>query len=184
MLIVVLASLAPQHIVVDRIESGIKGAVAWFANGSVVEGSVSARLELWTLGLQLFQELPIFGHGTSGLALRWTEMTSEGAPFAHLAVYRTTDNELLGALAEGGVFGAVGYFGAYAGVFLAFWPWRKHEDEVVRCLSLTGLILVPVHLLFGLSVSVLGISMFRAEFVTFTCSLLAFLSLRASRPFH
>lgn len=181
-LVVLAALLAPQHIVMDRILSGIEGATIWFASGSVVEGSVSARLELWRLGFQLFTEAPFFGHGAGGLALRWAEMVSEGAPFSHLAAYRTIDNELLGALAEGGVFGALGYFCPYVGVFFAFWPWRRHEDDVVRCLALTGLVLVPVHLLFGLSVSVLGISMFRVEYVTFTSSLLAFLSLRLSHP--
>ena len=174
----VIAMLAPAHIVSGRILSGLHGAIGWFDSGAVAEFSVSVRFELWKLGLQLAQEAPLFGLGTHGLALRWSELTASGASFSHLADFRTVDNEFLGAMAEGGLIGALGYYGVYAGAFAAFWPWRNHADGIVRCLALTGLILVPVHLLFGLSVSVLGISMFRTEFVTFMSSLLAFLSLR------
>lgn len=179
--VIVVATLVPEHIVTDRIVSGIQGAIGWWKTGTVLEGSVSARLELWTLGFQLFLEAPVLGLGTGGLSERWAEMTKAGAPFAHLAVYSTTDNELLGALAEGGIVGAVGYYGVYAGIGAAFLPFRKHEDRMVQSLALIGLMLVPIHVLFGLSVSVLGISMFRAELITFSCSLLAFISLRTKQ---
>jgi O-antigen ligase len=180
-LVVSVGLIAPQHIVMDRIVSGLQGALTWFETGDVSEGSVSARLELWRLGLHLFLEAPIFGLGTGHLMLRWSELTSVGAPFAHLAGYTTTDNELIGALAGGGIVGALGTYAVYFGSLLAFWPWRNHQDGLVRCISTIGLVVVVAHLLFGLSTSVLGRSMFRAEFVTFTSSLFAFLSLRVTQ---
>jgi len=173
-----LALLAPDHIVRARLLHGLHGAIGWFSDGSMEDRSVSARLELIRLGIQLYAEAPIFGLGTSGLAQRWLDFTGSGASFAHLSTFSTLDNEFMGALAEGGIVGALGYYGVYLGAFIAFWPWRRHSDATVRYLALTGLLLVPVHLLFGLSISVFGRSMFRVEFVMFASTLFAFLSLR------
>lgn len=181
LLLFVIAALAPEHIVGDRVASGLQGALHYFETGEVSEGSVSARLELWKLGLHIFSESPIVGLGNEGLARRWSELTAAGAPFHHLEGYTTTDNELIGALAAGGLFGAIGAYLVYFGAFFAFWPWRKDHDDVVRCLAIAGITVVIAHLLFGLTTSILGRSMFRAEFVMLTTTLLAFMSLRLPR---
>lgn len=177
-LITALAFIAPSTVVRDRLASGIGGAVTWFQTGEVKEFSVSVRFELWALGWHIFSESPITGQGVEGRAARWTELAQSGDFYPGLDQFTAVDSELVGVLAEGGLIGALGYYLAYLGTWFAFWRWRRDPDAQTRSLAMIGLVLVPVHLLFGLSVSVFGISMFRTVFVTVTVALLAFLTLR------
>jgi hypothetical protein len=62
---------------------------------------------------------------------------------------------------------------------LAFWVWRKHEDAQIKALSTMGLLMVPMYLEFGLSVSVFGINVFRSVFVTLAVVLLALITVRS-----
>jgi O-antigen ligase len=180
-LITTLAFLAPSMVVRDRLASGINGAVTWFQTGEVKEFSVSVRFELWALGWHIFKESPFVGQGAEGRAVRWTELTHSGQFYPGLDQFTAVDSELVGVLAEGGLIGACGYYLTYVGAFLAFWRWRRDPDMHTRSLATMGIMLVPVHLLFGLSVSVFGISMFRTIYVTLTVTLLAFITVRRAQ---
>jgi O-antigen ligase len=93
--------------------------------------------------------------------------------------FSTADNEMLGALKGGGLLGMLGLLAGYVGVWLAFWVWRKHEDAQIKALSTMGLLMVPMYLEFGLSVSVFGINVFRSVFVTLAVVLLALITVRS-----
>jgi hypothetical protein len=61
---------------------------------------------------------------------------------------------------------------------MAFFQWRKHQDHVIKTCSYIGLMLVPVYLEFGLSVSVFGTNVFRSMFVYLAVALLSFITVR------
>ncbi|MFP5467287.1 MAG: hypothetical protein ACLGG8_07150, partial [Gammaproteobacteria bacterium] len=48
-----LLVLAPRELVADRLQGGLNGALVWLSTGSITEGSVSIRLEIWRFGLSL-----------------------------------------------------------------------------------------------------------------------------------
>lgn len=177
--------MAPSHVVKDRIVSGFTGGWHWIQTGAVSENSVSMRFEIWKLSLKIISEKPILGHGSVGSRQRWHELLEEG--YAHNELvklvdanpkFSTSDNEILGFLRGGGFIGLFALFAAYAGVFFAFLEWRKHYDLYIRSLGTIGLIIVPLFLEFGLSVSVFGINVFRSTFVYLSIALMSLLSVR------
>lgn len=174
-----LALMAPSNLVRDRIASGIGGAIHWFqSGGEVTERSVSLRFELWALGLQIFSENPIVGAGSDGREARWVELVQTTPRYAPIGSLTSADNDVIDTLANGGIVGGLAYALTYLGAWLAFWRWRLHPDAAVMALSRMGLTLVPAYLLFGLSVSVFGISIFRALFVGLAVTLLGLISVR------
>ncbi|MEY4505910.1 MAG: hypothetical protein RL297_488 [Pseudomonadota bacterium] len=184
--LVVAGLLAPSHVVKDRVASGLKGGWHWVQTGEVTESSVSMRFEMWKLSLRMIVEEPWWGHGSVGARERWHVLLDEGQ--AHPALvnlvkanpkFSTADNEILGALKGGGLFGMLGLLAGYVGVWMAFWVWRKYEDAQIKALTTIGLLLVPMYLEFGLSVSVFGINVFRSVFVYLAVVLLAFITVRS-----
>lgn len=182
--LVAAGALAPAHVVKDRIASGLEGGWHWLQTGQVSEGSVSIRFEIWRIGAMVVSEKPWFGHGSLGAHHRWDQLAAQAPSRAELAkLYGSTkfvssDNELLGALKGGGIVGALAVFAAYLCVWMAFWRWRKHSDAQIKALATIGLLLVPLYLEFGLSVSVFGINVFRSVYVALAVSLLALITVR------
>lgn len=177
--LVAVAMLAPASMVRNNIASGVNGAVHWFqSGGEVTEGSVSLRFQLWSLGLRIFAENPVLGAGVEGKEARWIELVATDPEYEKIGALRSADNDLVDALSTGGIVGAIGLLAIYLGAWSAFWPWRNHRDAAVMALARMGLILVPVYLSYGLSVSVTGTSLFRTLFVTFTVLLLSFITVR------
>jgi O-antigen ligase len=181
----VIGYLAPAHLVKDRIISGVAGAAHWLETGQVTDGSVSMRFEIWQLSSTMFMEKPWFGHGSIEGKQRWNELLKTGDYDQGLVNlvkanpnFSTPDNEILGVLKMGGLVGALGYLCAYLGVWMAFFQWRKHQDHVIKTCSYIGLMLVPVYLEFGLSVSVFGTNVFRSMFVYLAVALLSFITVR------
>lgn len=181
----IAGTMAPSHVVKDRIVSGVTGGWHWIQTGAVSEGSVSMRFEIWKLSLKIISEKPILGHGSVGSRQRWYELLGEGYSHNELVKFvtanpkfTTSDNEILGVLRGGGFLGLFALFAAYAGVFFAFLEWRKHSDLYIRSLGTIGLIIVPLFLEFGLSVSVFGINVFRSTFAAFSIALMSLLSVR------
>jgi O-antigen ligase len=143
------------------------------------------RFEIWQLSSTMFMEKPWFGHGSIEGKQRWNELLKTGDYDQGLVNlvkanpnFSTPDNEILGVLKMGGLVGALGYLCAYLGVWMAFFQWRKHQDHVIKTCSYIGLMLVPVYLEFGLSVSVFGTNVFRSMFVYLAVALLSFITVR------
>lgn len=177
--------LAPSHLVKDRLVTGFKGGMQWLQTGEVSDGSVGMRMEIWRLSLQVIAEKPWLGHGSVGAHSRWEELRKEPTSSPMLSQlyepdtkFVSFDNEWLGTLAGGGVVGALAVLTAYLGVWVAFWRWRSHADLQIKTLAAIGLLLPPIYLEFGLTVSVFGTNVFRSVFVMLSVSLLALLSVR------
>lgn len=180
--LVAITLLAPGHLVRDRIASGFNGAVHWFqSGGEVTDRSVSLRFELWTLGLHIFTENPILGAGVEGKDARWADLVATDPRYKVIAPLTSADSDLIDAMANGGILGGLSLLLALLGTWSAFWRWRHHPDAQVMTLARMGLILAPAYLLFGLSVSVFGISIFRAVLVMLSVTLLALITVRLHR---
>jgi O-antigen ligase len=170
---------APSSLVRDRIAVSVNGAMLWVtSNGEVSDGSASLRFKLWELGLQIFAEHPIVGAGLSGKRERWDALVAVDPAREFIGVNTSAHNDFIEVLSEGGVVGAAGLALLYLGVWLAFWRLRHHQDSAILALARIGLMLVPIYLIFGLTVSVTGINFFRSIFITFSVTLLAFISVR------
>ena len=183
MILFVLAGLlAPPSLVRDRIEAGIEGAAIWFnSDGAVTEGSVSLRFKLWELGYTIFSENPLAGAGVTGKHERWSELVLVDPARDFIGPNTSAHNDFLEVLSEGGVIGAAGLLFTYLGVWLAFWRWRHHHDPAVFALARMGLMLVPLYIAFGLTVSVTGINFFRSLFLGLSIAFLAFITVRLSK---
>lgn len=185
LIIGLMGLFAPSHLVKERIVSGLTGGLHWVKTGEVIDGSVGMRLEIWRLSFDMFQEKPFLGHGSVNAKHRWNELISTGQYDQGLVdlvkanpKFSSPDNEILGALKIGGAVGALGYVFAYIGTWLAFFRWRNHADHVIKLCSFLGLMLVPVYLEFGLSVSVFGTNVFRSTFVYIAIVLLSLITVR------
>lgn len=179
---------APDHLVKDRLISGVAGGMNWIKTGEVTEWSVSMRFEVWKLSSRIISERPLMGHGQQGVENRWPELIRNGYVHPELAElvrrnphYRTADNEMLDTLKAGGVLGLLALLAVYVGVWRAFWLWRDSTDRGIKTLSVIGCLLVALFLEFGLSVSVMGINVFRSVFISFSVALLAFITVRHLR---
>lgn len=169
--------LAPSSLVRDRIAASFIGAMHWAnSDGEVSEGSTSLRFKLWELGLQIFAEHPLLGAGLSGKRERWEALVAADPAREFIGSNTSAHNDFIEVLSEGGVVGAAGLALLYLGVWLAFWRLRHHQDSAILALARIGLMLVPIYLIFGLTVSVTGINFFRSIFITFSVTLLAFIS--------
>ena len=183
--LLVFGFFAPSHIVQDRLVSGFNGGLQWLKTGEVTDGSVSMRFEIWRLSFKVISEKPWFGHGSINAHRLWDELRKnpDASPTLSQLYEKDTkfvsfDNELLGSLVGGGVVGSLALLIAYLGVWIAFWRWRKHPDLQIKTLATIGLLLSPIYLEFGLTVSVFGTNVFRSVFVTLSVSLLALLTVR------
>jgi O-antigen ligase len=177
--------LAPSHLVKDRLVTGFKGGMQWLQTGEVSDGSVGMRMEIWRLSFKVIAEKPWFGHGSIGAHTRWEELRKEPTASPMLSQlyepdtkFVSFDNEWLGTLAGGGIVGVLAVLSAYLGNWIAFWRWRSHSDLQIKTLATIGLLLPPIYLEFGLTVSVFGTNVFRSVFVMLSVSLLALLSVR------
>jgi O-antigen ligase len=177
--------LAPKHVVEDRLVSGFNGGLQWLKTGEVTDGSVGMRLEIWRLSLKVIATKPWLGHGTVESHHLWEELSRkpDASPmllklYDQNAKFISFDNEWIGTLAGGGLVGSIGVLIAYLGVWIAFWHWRLHTDQQIKTLSTIGLLLTPMYLEFGLTVSVFGTNVFRSVFVMMSVSLLALITVR------
>lgn len=180
--IVATGFLAPASVVSDRIANGIDGAVHWFqSGGEVTERSVSLRFKLWEIGIRVFQENPIAGAGAEGKLIRWAELVAADPAASIIGTNTSAHNDVIEILSEGGLIAVGGSILASAGIWFAFWRWRRHTDPAILALARIGLMLVPLYLIFGLTVSVSGINFFRSVFIGFAVTLLSLMTVRLSK---
>lgn len=176
-----LLVVAPRELVVDRLQGGLNGALLWLSTGSITEGSVSIRLEIWRYGLSLFGEQPLLGwHQTEAVdALRQHLRQFHLNDF--LSNLRSFDNQIVEAMVFGGVVGLAGTTGLFVGVFLGFWNLLTNQDEEGAESALAGMMMIVMLAGFGLSVSVLGVNAFRQVLVSWTLLWLSVTYLQKTR---
>lgn len=177
-LLIATTYLAPDH-VSSRIDSGIKGGITWFKTGNVTEGSVSARLEMWTHALMAFQQSPWIGLSQQELEDLRIEGVERGFLQPQiLSLPKTADNEFLGALSTRGIFGLIVSILSFIVPIFIFRSFRNANDPLIRDLSLVGQIMPLIFIEFGLSVSIWGTSAFRLVYISWIVMLIALIAVR------
>lgn len=175
------ASVAPDH-VSSRVTSGIQGGIAWFKTGKVTEGSVSARLEMWSHALMGFQQSPWIGLSQVELDQLRIEAVEKGILEPQiLDLPKTADNEFLGAASTKGLLGLIVSIISFIAPVFVFRQFRAADDLLIRDLSLVGQLMPLIFLEFGLSVSVWGTSAFRLVYISWIIMLVALIAVRAVR---
>lgn len=180
MLVVGMGFLAPQDLVLHRIQSGLQGAHAWFSTGAVTDGSVSIRLEKWSQAFGMIADRPFMGW-SSDVAIEELRqrMIAAGAGDG----WSQTENDFLQAGIVHGTLGIFSYAVFYLSLILSFSHARKtlaNHPQVVG-FSVVGVFLVILFLEFGLSIIVLGRNAFRYTLVTWSMVLMGLLLLHAQQ---
>lgn len=169
-------NLIPDHIVKHRIVNGWNGLITYLETGKVTEGSVSIRLELWKVGIQIFLESPLVGSGDFYTHLRRIELAQSGEYSQMVVDIRTFDNEYVNRLAAEGLIGLASTLLIFAGPLIAFNKFRKSSIDTVRALALIGMALPVLYFEFGLSVSIYGTNAFRQVYASWSILLLSLIS--------
>lgn len=156
--------LAPDELVLQRVQQGFNGGLHWYRTGEVVDWSVSIRLELWSYALHLFAERPWLGWG-GGEALR--KLAEHLKPWAvPEGIAPVFENDILHYAAVSGLMGLLSLVALFGGLFAGFWQLQRRKNAHIQAYVLLGMLLVVLILEFGLTVNALGRNAFRYFFST------------------
>lgn len=172
--------IIPDDIVKNRLVSGWSGLVTYVTTGTVTDGSVSIRLELWKAGWQIFLENPIAGAGEQA-QLRRVEIADVGLFSDLIKNLNTFDNEYINKLAGTGVLGLLSSLVLFFSPIVCFSKLRKSDIDTVRALAITGLALPILYMEFGLSVAIFGTNAFRQVYASWMVLILALIASELSR---
>ncbi|PUE47911.1 hypothetical protein B9Z47_08630 [Limnohabitans sp. 2KL-1] len=162
--------LAPDELVVQRVQQGFNGGLHWYKTGEVVDWSVSIRLELWSYAVHLFAERPWLGWG-GGEALR--KLGEHLKPLAvPEGIAPVFENDILHYAAVSGLVGLSSLVALFGGLFAGFWQLQRRKHARIQAYVLLGMLLVVLIFEFGLTVNALGRNAFRYFFSTLTVMLL------------
>lgn len=162
--------LAPEALVLGRLEGVWGQAQHWFQTGQVNDWSVSIRLELWSYALHLFAQRPVLGwSGGEALSMLAEHLKPFNVPAGIAPVF---ENDLLHYAAVSGAVGVLSVAGLYVSWFAGFWQFQKQGAQT-SAYALLGMLLVVLIFEFGLTVNALGRNAFRYFFCTMSVMLLS-----------
>jgi len=161
--------LAPEALVLGRLEGVWGQAQRWFETGQVTDWSVSIRLELWSYALHLFAQRPVLGwSGGEALSMLAEHLKPFNVPAGIAPVF---ENDLLHYAAVSGAVGVLSVVILYVSWFTGFWRLQKQGAQT-SAYALLGMLLVVLIFEFGLTVNALGRNAFRYFFCTMSVMLL------------
>lgn len=147
----------PAFGVQERVDQGVHDVQTWMEGGSAFS-NVGIRLELWKGARHIIAEEPWFGRDPENVRAALRELAGQGKvqdvvlPFEHL------HNDILQALATGGVFGLLAYAGILALPFAFFAraigrSARRAEAQLNLQFApaLAGMLVVLSYFAFGLT---------------------------------
>jgi O-antigen ligase len=176
LLLITTFTVIPKETVQGRLESGWHGLSTWLKTGEVTEMSVSIRLELWTVGIQIFKENPWLGAGHEVTQQRRLDLAASGQFSPRVAEIKTFDNEYINRLANGGILGILPSILLFVLPFCAFYQFRNHANSSVKALAFLGMILPVLYMEFGLSVAIFGTNIFRQVYSSWLVTILAMIA--------
>ncbi len=112
--------------------------------------SVGARFEMWKGAAIMFAEHPIFGVGRANYHKEMNVLIANGDIDPAVSVFRHAHNELLDAMANGGIVGALALLFLYAAPLAFFFRVLRRRDDA-KPYALAGLLLVLSYIGFGLT---------------------------------
>ncbi|MFL6672121.1 MAG: O-antigen ligase family protein [Massilia sp.] len=153
-LLVVLAYLAPQTGVRDRVLTSVS-ELSIYLDGNMAATSLSVRLELWKAALMLVREHPWSGLETSAYKQQMHDWVALGV--LNPLVFAPPEpshlhNDALQMLVTRGIPGFLAWAATLAAPLVFFWRQLKQADgREGRALSLAGMLFVLAYLGFGLT---------------------------------
>lgn len=166
-----IAYFAKDSFLAARTIEAINGALNWFTNGQVVEGSVGPRLELIRFAFEAGMINPITGIGRDGMLSMLLASGSNGAYDPLIAQLHTIHNEFLNIWVTKGVLGLLAMIAVYGLSLWFFWRIRKDTNIDIRNIGLMGISLCLMYLIFGLTEVALQLTFFRNFFLVLLISL-------------
>ncbi|NGZ86515.1 glycosyl transferase family 9 [Duganella sp. SAP-35] len=155
-----------------------------YLDGGVVASPMGVRLELWRASLLMFAEHPWLGVGRDNFAAALQALAAAGRlPASPALGYGNGNNDLLHALATGGVLDAALLLLMYGAPLRYFTNELRRPDQGQHGLALAGVVLVAAFIGFGLTEVMFWPMMPKMFYVMMVCSLIGMcLALRHRAP--
>jgi O-antigen ligase len=160
----------PETNIRQRVAEAVNDVAEYHADGQAAT-SVGARLEMWKAAWMLFREHPVTGTGRANFHRSLNDLADAGKISDAVRPFRHAHNEMLNALATGGVVGGLALAFLYAAP-MAFFVRCLRRDGASRPYALAGLLLVLSFIDFGLT-QVMFAHHVSAAFYALTVCLLA-----------
>lgn len=111
--------------------------------------SIGLRTQLWQSALHVFAQHPWLGVGKGLLKPTLETLAQQGVISPLASSFSHAHNELISALAETGLIGALCLLAVYLGPALLFWRFRNSPLPQVAGLARMGLALAGGFFIFG-----------------------------------
>jgi O-antigen ligase len=137
----------PSSVVNQRLLEAKNGFEHWLETGKDRDGSVGARLNMYTFGLSIADKVPFFGLGPQGVDELWIEQAASGktdpnwAPngmYSHEGNH--LHNEFLTVYLWKGPFGLIAHLLVYLFAAVHFYRKRKSTNSIQRSAATLGLL--------------------------------------------
>ena len=138
----------------ERAAQGVDDVRAWLLEDTVFT-NVGLRLELWKGAAMLIAERPLFGLGLDSLRGQMEQYVAQGRLDPAVLTMPHLHNEVLQALATGGIIGLLAWAGMFVAPLLFFARLLKGGGPIAANArfvpALAGLLVVLSYLSFGLT---------------------------------
>ena len=148
----------PSSIVNKRLSEAKSGIEYWIETGMDRDGSVGARLSMYSFGLSIVNQVPSFGLGAKGVDELWIEQAALGKTDPNWAPNGKNShagnhlhNEFLTVYLWKGPFGLIAHLSIYLAAAVHFYRRRKSKD-LIQCSAATlGLLTLVCYAEFALT---------------------------------
>lgn len=137
----------------QRAEQGLYDVQTWMDGGSVFT-NVGIRLELWKGAAMLIEERPLAGRDRTEMEAELRRYVEQGALDPAILPIQHLHNDVLQALATGGVFGLLAWLGILVAPFVFFsrqLGGGVHSGMPQFAPALAGMLVVLCYFSFGLT---------------------------------
>jgi O-antigen ligase len=139
----------PETNIRQRVSDAVNEVAEYHADGQAAT-SVGARFEMWKAAWILFREHPVTGVGRANFHQALNDLADAGRISDAVRTFRHAHNEMINALATGGLIGGLALAFLYAAP-MAFFVRCLRRDDATRPYALAGLLLVLSFIDFGLT---------------------------------
>ena len=148
----------PPSIVNQRISEAKSGIEYWIETGTDRDGSVGARLSMYSFGLSILHKVPLFGLGARGVDELWIEQAALGKTDPNWAPNGINShagnhlhNEFLTVYLWKGPFGLIAHLSVYLAAIVHFYRRKKSKDLIQRSAATLGLLTLICYAEFALT---------------------------------
>lgn len=153
-----LLIMHPSSIVNQRLSEAKNGLEYWIETGTDRDGSVGARLNMYSFGFSIANRVPFFGLGARGVDELWIEQAALGNTDSNWAPNGKNShagnhlhNEFLTVYLWKGPFGLIAHLCIYLAAVVHFYRRRKSRDLIKRSAANLGLLTLICYIEFGLT---------------------------------